>query len=75
MTIAIDTGPPLSAGLPERLFDGPYLNDLSRNYDVTRDGTRFLMIKNTESAPGFRIHVVLNWLGEFESTASASGGP
>ena len=67
MTVAIDTGPPLSAGLPEHLFEGPYLNDLSRNYDVTRDGTRFLMIKGA-TTPQFTINVVLNWLEELRSS-------
>jgi Tol biopolymer transport system component len=70
MTVAIDTGPPLSAGLPERLFEGPYLNDLSRNYDVTRDGTRFLMIKGS-AAPQLSIHVVLNWLEELDTSVPA----
>jgi len=68
MRVAIDTGPPLGAGLPERLFDGSYLNDASRNYDVTSDGTRFLMIRDTASAPQFNFHVVLNWLEEIKAS-------
>jgi hypothetical protein len=72
--IYVNTGPPLSAGA-ERLFEGPYLDDLSRDYDVTLDGARFLRIKSTESTPGFGIHVALNWLEEHKPIAPASGGP
>ena len=35
------------------------------NYDVTRDGQRFVMIKN-ESTAG-RLNVVLNWFEESEA--------
>jgi serine/threonine-protein kinase len=69
MTVPIALGPPLSVGLPEQLFEGPYLNDLSRNYDVTRDGTRFLMITNPGSAPEVSVQVVLNWLEELDTGA------
>ena len=61
MRVEMDMGPPFRAGLPERLFEGPFLNNVSRNYDVTRDGTRFLMIKVPGLATRPRIHVVRNW--------------
>ena len=34
----------ITAGRPETLFEGPYLDDLARNYDLAPDG-RFLMIR------------------------------
>ena len=44
MAVAVEPGASFSAGRPELLFEGPYLDDLARNYDLAPDG-RFLMIK------------------------------
>ena len=44
MTVPVETGASFTAGRPELLFEGPYLDDLARNYDLAPDG-RFLMIK------------------------------
>ena len=44
MAVAVETGASFTAGRPETLFEGPYLDDLARNYDLAPDG-RFLMIK------------------------------
>ena len=60
MTVAVDgSGAALGAGPPERLFEGRYLDDLARNYDVAPDG-RFLMIKQADTLR--QIHVVVDWL-------------
>jgi hypothetical protein len=43
-----------------------------RSYDVTRDGERFLMIKNAErftSAAPVTMTVVLNWTEELKQRA------
>ena len=58
--------PSFEVGKPSELFQGPYEMGGVRpgfpNYDVTRDGQRFLMIKkDKETALAERIHVVLNW--------------
>ncbi len=59
MTVAVDgSGAAFSAGQPERLFEGRYLDDLTRNYDVAPDG-RFLMIKQADTLR--QIHVVVDW--------------
>jgi serine/threonine protein kinase len=34
------------------LFEGQYLTGMYRNYDVSKDGQRFLMIKEAEAQPG-----------------------
>ena len=44
ITIPAETGASFTWGRPELLFEGPYLDDLARNYDLAPDG-RFLMIK------------------------------
>jgi len=50
-------------GTPRLLFEGPYrLNGLdSRDYDVTRDGQRFLMLKDETQPIPSQLNVVLNW--------------
>ena len=59
-----------SAGKPRRLFEGPYFlaefPTLDPTYDVSPDGQRFLMIKETKQATASRINVVLNWLEELK---------
>jgi Tol biopolymer transport system component len=67
MRIAVQTTPALVVGKPERLFDDPFLGSGGgpRNYDVSADGQRFLLIRpaDTEkiSPP---IHLVTGWFEE-----------
>ena len=44
IAVPVETGASFTAGRPETLFEGPYLDDLARNYDLAPDG-RFLMIR------------------------------
>jgi hypothetical protein len=63
---------PFSAGNPVKILNTPYYAGFSvlgldlRAYDVSRDGQRFLMIKDVSSpeqrGTGVGINVVLNWL-------------
>ena len=65
---AVTLTPRFAAGNPRLLFDGAFeTSDLDRNFDISPDGTRFLMIRSeaTPSLPQFR--VVFNW-------ADAGGG-
>jgi serine/threonine-protein kinase len=58
-----------SAGVATSLFQGSYFATLSsRTYDVSRDGRRFLMIKNADSADSQRsqLIVVLNFFEELK---------
>ncbi len=61
MVISVETQPSLKLGVPDLLFEKPYLFD-SRNtqYDIHPDGNRFLMIKSEEST-GNKINIVMNW--------------
>ena len=47
IAVPVETGATFTAGRPETLFDGPYLDGLARNYDLAPDG-RFLMIKSAD---------------------------
>jgi Tol biopolymer transport system component len=70
MAVDIATQPSFSAGKPRVLFEGRYEPTPATfpNYDVSRDGQRFLMLKPSEQeAAGQReINVVLNWSEELK---------
>jgi len=61
-----------SAGSPVRLVEGPYVTiggRSSRNYDVSADGKRFLMVKQARAtqAAAPQIIVVQNWFEELNA--------
>jgi Tol biopolymer transport system component len=61
MAVSVTTTPAFSWSKPAQLFEGPYASD----YDVTADGTRFLMIKDrTEARGATDFNVVVNWFQE-----------
>jgi eukaryotic-like serine/threonine-protein kinase len=73
MAVAIHTTPTFSAGNPTKLFDGRYFSNITgRVYDVSADGRRFLMIKDTApaaqgaSAPAGLV-VVEHWFEELKA--------
>jgi hypothetical protein len=73
MVVAVEArGSVWSAGTPARLLDGRYFSGgegtTVRQYDVSADGQRFLMMKeearDTDAAPS--INVVQNWFEELK---------
>ena len=66
MVVDITTTPAVAVGKPRRLFEKRYNRSVGfwPNYDVTPDGQRLLMVKNSTSDAPTRINVVLNWLDE-----------
>jgi Tol biopolymer transport system component len=69
MAVDTMTQPTFSAGKPKVLFEGAYVPSLQTtpNYDVSADGQRFLMIKESEqSSSTTQINVVLNWFEELK---------
>jgi hypothetical protein len=67
LAVAIDPGSG-EPGSPRVLFEGTYAwaGGNSHSYDVTPDGSRFLMVKTPpESAPR-QVYIVLNWLEEMK---------
>jgi eukaryotic-like serine/threonine-protein kinase len=70
MAVEISTQPAFAASKPRMLFEGRYEPTpvTFPNYDVSRDGQRFLMLKPTgqaEAAPT-QINLVLNWTEELK---------
>jgi len=67
MVVDIKTEPTFSVGSPVVLFTGRYaVGRAVVNYDISRDGQRFLMIKTAEAEEAAQIHVVLNWFEELK---------
>jgi serine/threonine-protein kinase len=66
------SGPTFLGGTPKKLFDTMYREpNPARHYDVSPDGRRFLMIKDSTAADAkvtpANMVVVLNWLQELRS--------
>jgi serine/threonine-protein kinase len=61
-------------GPPQTLFRGPYLyysdSTGGRSYDVSRDGERFLMLRELPERQRRRIIVTLSWLEELKAKAA-----
>ena len=70
MCVPVVTAPTFSAERPEVLFEASYyMGDYARNYDISSDGQRFLMIKELDTGAAQlpeQIHVVINWFEELE---------
>jgi len=71
MTVVVDPGADLNPGRAEVLFDNPALEGVQedgfgRNFDLTADGQRFVMVQ--EPGPWEpRLNVVLNWSEELKT--------
>jgi Tol biopolymer transport system component len=71
------SGSTFSAGRPARVFDTTYASFATRTYDVSPDGQRFLMIKDStttghQSESATSLVVVLNWFEELKAKLPAS---
>ena len=78
MSVPVSRGTTWTAGSPSRVLEGRYYRgiatNVSRTYDVSVDGRRFLMIKPTaidETAPPPSIVVVENWMEELKRLVPA----
>ena len=68
MVVEVSTAPDLALSPPRLLFEQRYAFGAGitiANYDVTRDGQRFVMVKDESSAG--RLNVVLNWFEELKA--------
>jgi len=76
MAVAIAVQPAFQPSKPQVLFEGPsWVIAGSRQYDVTPDGRRFLMIAESEQvAAATHINIVLNWFGELKRLAPVTKG-
>ena len=80
LAVSVKTDPSFSFGAPKPLFHGTYVSSNfigsseTTSWDLSPDGKRFLMMKETGSgaseAPR-RINIVLNWLEELKQRVPA----
>ncbi len=77
MAVAVLTGPPFRAGRPQLLWEGDYMfgpssscglkGATTTSYDVSPDGQRLLMIRESDQGLyATKIVVVLNWVEELK---------
>ena len=70
MAVRIDREPTFTPGRPVVVFEGQYqamFGAISRDYDLSPDGQRFLMIRaDDENAPAPQINIVLNFFEELK---------
>lgn len=72
IAVSVETGAGFRVGQANVLFEAnPYADRAIRDYDVTPDGERFLMIKPKTEA-NRRLTVVLNWFEELARLAPAA---
>ena len=69
MVVDVKTHPALATSQPRVLFDDPYAVGFvnNPNYDVTSDGQRFVMIRESGGVP--RLDVVLDWVDSLTENA------
>ncbi|MFB3060609.1 MAG: hypothetical protein ACE10C_04485 [Candidatus Binatia bacterium] len=73
MVVSVATAPTFQAQTPRLLFEGSYkygrqggISSVVSYYDISPDGQRFVMVKETEVQEAKQINVVLNWFEELK---------
>ena len=66
----VDTASGFTLGTPRVLFSGRYLAT-GRDFDVSPDGMRFVMMRNDDPRSAAALHVVLNWWDALGARANA----
>ncbi len=67
ITVTVETEPEVRVTDSEVLFERQYYTGMHRSYDVSQDGQRFLMVKESEDRPAAsQLIVVLNWFEELK---------
>jgi serine/threonine-protein kinase len=71
MVAEVSTEPELRIGKSKVLFKGQFASIQGKNYDVTPDGQRFLMVRTEAPTVANEVTVVLNWAEELTSRLKA----
>ncbi len=67
MEVGIATTPSFQAAQPVKLFSGKFGWARPGNYDVTADGSRFVMVEMLRGAEAPDLRVVTNWLADIRT--------
>jgi hypothetical protein len=67
--VRVQTGDDFRFGKPEMLFEDGSLIGSGGNqrFDVTHDGQKFLMVRNSDRIQGTQLRIVLNWFEELKA--------
>ena len=67
IAVTVETKSEIKVMAYEMLFEGQHYTDSNRSYDVSQDGQRFLMVKESEDQPATtQLIVVHNWFKELK---------
>ena len=68
MRVAVADGPAFEPGPAEVLFEGPFERGVYANpsYDISPDGSRFIMIRSNRDLRRTQLTVALNWFEELK---------
>jgi Tol biopolymer transport system component len=71
--VKVTLAPSFSASTPEQLFRGQFVPTRRGEaaYDISQDGTRFLMVKRDTASSPTQIHVVMNFLYDLKGSTPA----
>ena len=73
MSVPIETKPTLRIGTPARLFDGGFNVSHPRDFDISPDGRRFVVVRHSGGDSGKQeMRIVLNWLEEMKRVGGAA---
>jgi len=74
--VSLGIGPELTPGVPEVLFEGRFRKTLlgseAANYDVSPDGSGFVMVRQKNLVKPTVIQVMLNWPEALTKPAGAN---
>jgi serine/threonine-protein kinase len=70
MMVAVEVAPAFSTGKPVPLFAGRYRAS-GRDFDVSPDGMRFVMMRSNDPRTTTRLSVLLNWWRSLDSRRGA----
>jgi serine/threonine-protein kinase len=75
--VEVQMQPVFKLGPPQALFEGQFELRTAplRNYDVTRDGKRFVFVKGGSDLGAREVDVVLNWAPELGPASGRGGKP
>jgi hypothetical protein len=60
------------SGTPTLLFDGPFDTTQMGSYDVSPEGTHFVMVQADPDATPNRLDIVLNWFEDLKARVPAT---
>jgi len=68
IAVPVQTEPTFRAGRPRVMGEGPFINVPGMSWDLTADGSRFLVLQPVDTSTTTRtLHVIFNWITELDS--------